>query len=135
MNKAILTKFFGPGNRRPSRIKATDGDNSLFADYEHALHHSERHCYAAFQLAKKLGWSGFYVGGGTKDGFVFVCVSKDGRFPQASGQADHGRRAHDFPYGSERSDWFFLPDKDFPFGTIETVWAENSTSPVRIGSA
>jgi len=122
MNKAIQTKFMGPTNERGSKIKATDGDNSVYCDYDHALHHSERHCFAAFKLAKKLGWSGFYVGGGTKDGFVFVCVSKDGRFPAASGQADHGRLAHDKPYGFERSDWFFIPDNDCAFGVAETEW-------------
>jgi len=111
MSKAISTKFLPAGNRRGSRIKATDSDgNAVFADYEHALNHDERHAYAAFCLVQKMGWHGFYVGGGTKTGEVFVKVSSDGRFPQAAGMAEHARAGHDLPYGFERANWFYVPN-------------------------
>jgi hypothetical protein len=126
MGKAITTKFLPANNKRGSRIKATDGDNSVIVAYEHALHHSERHAYAAYSLAKKMGakwgWHGFYVAGSTKTGEVFVNVAKDGRFPQAAGMADHGRAGHDLPYGIEGADWFYIPNPDAPFSAAETTW-------------
>jgi len=110
MAKAISTKFLPAGNRRGSQIKATDGDgNTVFVDYEHALNHDERHAYAAFRLVQKMGWHGFYVGGGTKTGEVFVKAAGDGRFPQAAMLVEQARSLGD-PFGFERANWFYVPD-------------------------
>ena len=88
MSKAIETKFLPASNRRGSRIKAHDGDkNSILADFQYAWNPDKNHAYAAFCLVKKMGWHGFYVGGSTKTGEVFVKVAADGRFPQAAGMA------------------------------------------------
>lgn len=112
MNKAIFTKFLPCTNTRGSRIVASDMDrNRKVANYEHALHFEERHGFAAFMLATSLGWHGFYVSGGGKNGeTVWVCVSQDDRWPHAAGMADHARAAHDQPYGFERRDWFYIPN-------------------------
>ncbi len=70
--KAITTKYIGCTSYKPSRIKATDGDNSVTVSYDHALNASENHLHAARMLISKLGWNGDYIQGGTKDGYVFV---------------------------------------------------------------
>lgn len=130
MTKAIFTRFSSATNSRGSRIIAkAEGGSRIVAGYEHALHHGDRHGYAAFQLAKRYGWHGFFKSGdGPKNQTVWVCVSQDGRWPQAAGMADHARLAHDKPYGFERSDWFYLPDPRAgehgagKFPTLETEW-------------
>lgn len=73
--KAITTKFHGSTNSRGSRFSATDSDGnrvSISADY--ALEHDARHRKAAEALCTKMGWKGAesLIGGGTKDGMVFV---------------------------------------------------------------
>lgn len=129
MSKAIETKFLHANNRRGSRIKAHDRDkNSILADFQYAWNPDKNRAYAAFCLVKKMGWHGFYVGGSTKTGEVFVKVAADGRFPQAAGMADHARIAHDKPYGFERQNWFYVPDPRAgengtgKFPTLETSW-------------
>ena len=71
--QAIITKFFGPGNVRGSRIKATaGGGHSITIGYRHDLDTEEAHVAAALALAKKMGWKGTLIGGGLKTGFAFV---------------------------------------------------------------
>lgn len=130
MSKAIFTRFSPATNSRGSRIIATaEGGLRIMAGYEHALHHGDRHGYAAFQLAKKYGWHGFFKSGdGPKGETVWICVCKDSRFPAAAGMADHARVSFDHVYGLERSDWFYLPDPRAgehgagKFPTLETEW-------------
>lgn len=70
--QAIVTKYFGPTNARGSRIKASAEAGSVTVAYDHALDNLENHAKAAATLAKKWGWGGKYVAGGTSDGYVFV---------------------------------------------------------------
>lgn len=70
--KAILTKYIGPTNTRPSRIKASDCDgNSVTISCPHEL--SGEACFrkAADALCQKMGWKGPLVGGGLKNDWVF----------------------------------------------------------------
>lgn len=70
--KSIETKYYGSTNSRGSRIKATDGDNSVTVSYDHSLNTERNHAAAALTLARKLKWTGTLIGGGTKAGYVFV---------------------------------------------------------------
>lgn len=73
--KAITTKYHGATNARGSRISATDADgNRASIPYPHEFHGEKAHAQAALALAKKMGWAGDMIGGGTKDGFCFVFV-------------------------------------------------------------
>jgi len=73
--KAILTKYFGPGNVRGSRIKADDGDgNTVMVPYNHALNGEGNHRAAAEALCNKMDWNGRLVGGGLKHGMAWVFV-------------------------------------------------------------
>lgn len=70
--KSIETKYMGPTSTRGSKIKATDGDNSVTVSYDHGLNTEDNHAKAAVTLARKFKWSGTLIGGGTKAGRVFV---------------------------------------------------------------
>ncbi len=70
--QAITTKFIGPTNSRGARIKATSGGgHTLTVPYTYEDGHRS-HAQAALQLARKLGWEGTLIEGGTKEGMVFV---------------------------------------------------------------
>lgn len=78
--KAIITRFHGPTNYRPSRIAAcAEGVSRLYLPYDHALNASENHAAAALALAQRQGWlrPGYTLaGGGLPNGrgnaYVFV---------------------------------------------------------------
>ena len=71
--KAISTKYLGPSNVRGSRIKAYDEDgNQATINYPHELSGEAVHRQAAEALRDKMGWTGTLIGGGTKEGYVFV---------------------------------------------------------------
>ena len=78
--KAISTRFIGPTNMRGARIKADDGDgNSITIGYPHASRMgSDAHAVAALALAKKMGWQGDLVSGGTGTGWAFIFVDSAG---------------------------------------------------------
>jgi len=70
--KAILTKYIGPTNTRPSRIRASDCDgNSVTISYPHELSGEAAFRKAADALCLKMGWKGPLVGGGLKNDWVF----------------------------------------------------------------
>ncbi len=73
--KAIETKYFGPGNVRGSRIKASDGDNSIFVSYDPELSDDDNHIEAAKALCHKLNWRGMMVTGGLKRSYVHVLLA------------------------------------------------------------
>ena len=65
--KAILTKYIGPTNTRPSRIKASDCDgNSVTISYPHELSGEAAFRKAADALCLKMGWKGPLVVVGSK---------------------------------------------------------------------
>lgn len=74
--QAISTKYLPCTERRGSRIKATTASGiSVTLPYPHEFSGMEAHWPAAKALVEKLGWSaGEYVGGGTRDGYVFVAM-------------------------------------------------------------
>lgn len=73
--QAIVTKFIGPTNFRPSRIKATAAAGSIIISWDSSHGITSNHAAAAKALVEKLGWCGRWIGGGMPDddGFVFVC--------------------------------------------------------------
>ena len=74
--KAIQTTYFGPGNVRGARIKATDNDgNSVIIGYPHELSGEACHRKAAEALRDKMGWKGALIGGALKRGYAFVFES------------------------------------------------------------
>lgn len=74
--QAIKTTYLGPTNSRGSRIKATaENGESITVPYPHDKNQGvEAHSVAALALCAKLGWAGELVGGGLRDGYVFVFV-------------------------------------------------------------
>jgi len=72
--KAIVTKYLGPTNSRPSRIKASaEGVPSITVPYQHGDSDGGHH-FAAYTLADKYAWLGNdqyeLVAGGLPDGSV-----------------------------------------------------------------
>jgi hypothetical protein len=78
--QAIVTKYLGPTNFKPARIKAKCEAMSLTVSWKAELDITENHDRAARLLAEKLGWldghHGELVGGGLPDTsgncYVFV---------------------------------------------------------------
>lgn len=71
--KAIITKYIPCGNVRGSRIKASDDDkNSITIPYPYELSGEDVYRAAAIALCKKMNWSTDLIGGGLKNGYVFV---------------------------------------------------------------
>lgn len=62
--QAIVTKFIGPTNTRPSRIKALAEAGSLTVAWDYGLSTDRNHAAAAKALRDKLGWTGRLIGGG-----------------------------------------------------------------------
>lgn len=57
---AIFTKYLGPTNYRPGRIKAwakSGGKLSVTISYPHELSQSQAHAAAAVALCDKMGWT------------------------------------------------------------------------------
>ena len=57
---AIFTKYLGPTNYRPARIKAwakSGSKLSITISYPHELSQSDAHAAAAVALCDKMGWS------------------------------------------------------------------------------
>lgn len=74
--KSIQTEYFGPGNTRGARIRASviDGNKiqkSMSISYPHELDMYAAHIFAAEQLRDKMGWSGDLIGVSTQKGYVF----------------------------------------------------------------
>ena len=75
----IVTRYFGPTNHKPGRIKATAGSGkSLTISWDHAVGTFENHAAAAAALAKRIGISGRrIVGGGLpRAGYAFAFVAR-----------------------------------------------------------
>lgn len=75
---AIQTKYLGPTNTRGSRIKATANGHSATVPYPYEKRvGAEAHSVAALALARKMGWGGTLISGGTDAGYVFVFSTSD----------------------------------------------------------
>ena len=73
--QAIETKYLPYTNTRNSRIVAKCVAKRIVVSYDHGLGVEGNHDAAAFELAKRLGWSGAYVKGGNIDGSGNVYVN------------------------------------------------------------
>jgi len=86
MRQFITTKYLGPTNSRGPRLKAFASGSfsgyrpTLTVGWDHGLSPDENHRAVAFALAKRLGWSGRWIAGGSVDGNVYVtdCDPEDG---------------------------------------------------------
>jgi hypothetical protein len=56
ITQGIETRYLGPTNSRPGRIKATAWGGNITVQYDHALSIEGNHRAAAMALAAKLGW-------------------------------------------------------------------------------
>lgn len=61
--QAIVTKYLGPTETKPSRIKAMCDADSITLPAPDACEYEEAHRYVAEQLRDKLGWTGELVQG------------------------------------------------------------------------
>ena len=82
--QTIVTKYLGPTNNKPSRIKAiasgSQSSATLIRSMAYDLKDDEQHASVAKSLCEKLGWTGEMVGGHTKDGMVWVFIKGSPRF-------------------------------------------------------
>ena len=74
--KAILTKYHGWTNYRPSRISASDMDGNRVIVSVPSIPFEggdpeAQHRFVAEKLCEKMNWGGKLVGGATKDGMAF----------------------------------------------------------------
>lgn len=85
--KAIETTYHGPGNVRGARIWARDLDgNRVSVPYDHGAGSTEdAHAVAAMALCAKMGWTGDFVAGATKRGYVFVFVDRWTKYYNTAG--------------------------------------------------
>ena len=74
--KVITSEYFGPTNRRGSRVIARepDGKHSVVS-WDHSLSPDGNHREAVEVLCKRLGWEGELMGGHTAKGMAWVFVS------------------------------------------------------------
>ena len=73
--QAITTKYLGPTDNYPSRVRAiTACGTKITLPWQHSLDSDDNHKRAALALAQKLGWQGTYQGGHTKDGMIFAVI-------------------------------------------------------------
>jgi hypothetical protein len=99
MYQAIITKWLGPTNFKPGRIKATADAGSLTMSWDHGLNADANHRKAAEALRNKLGWNTEFYGtleggglpGNTGCAFVF-CRAPNSQlatrpFPKTAAQA------------------------------------------------
>jgi len=76
---AIITKYLSATNFRGARIKATTGNGKHSVTISYPYEDSRNaHAHAALALARKLGWQGTLIEGGTATGSVFVFVPASG---------------------------------------------------------
>lgn len=76
-HQAIVTKYLGPTNHRGSRVKATCEAGSVTVAWDDALDVADNHAKAVRALLIKLDWDRSFIGGGTKDGYVFVLAKNE----------------------------------------------------------
>lgn len=70
--QAITTKYYGPTNTKPARIRAKACAGTNWFSYNHAV--SNPHREAAEALRDTLGWEGRLIEGGLPDAITSVFV-------------------------------------------------------------
>ena len=76
--QTITTTYLGPTNSRGTRIGVATSSGRVIVSWDHEQDVTENHRRAALALARKLGWSGRWVGGELADGrgMTFVNTGK-----------------------------------------------------------
>lgn len=84
--QTIETRYLGPSNTKPGRIRATaSGGASALVSYAHdATSVEAAHAQAAEKLRAKMKWDAMYLAGSTQRGYVFA-------FPPTPGDIWIGR--------------------------------------------
>ncbi len=66
--QAILTRYHGPTDTRPSRLTARADAGQITVSYDHALNGQQNHRAAAAAMIHSLGLVGTWQGGHLHDG-------------------------------------------------------------------
>lgn len=73
---AITTKYLGPTTYKPARYRAMapDGQTLILTEMQCGDHerYEENHRAVSEALCKKHGWNGHLIGGGLRNGMVWV---------------------------------------------------------------
>ena len=72
--QAIVTKYHGPTDRKPSRITARCDAGRIVVQWDHRLNVADNHREAVSALATKLGWSGTWILGSLPESFGGYCA-------------------------------------------------------------
>lgn len=72
--QAIVTRCLGPTNTLGARIVATAEAGRIVVPWDHACGVFDNHAAAARAFADRFGWGGRWVGGGTRDAYVFTML-------------------------------------------------------------
>jgi len=76
---AIITKYLSATHYKGARIKATTGNGKFSVTISYPYEDSRNaHAHAALALARKLGWQGTLIEGGTSTGSVFIYIPASG---------------------------------------------------------
>ena len=83
--QAIVTKYLGATNTKPSRIKATSASGlSVTISYPHELTSDDAHKRAALALCQKYNWPNELLGGGLSNSQeVWVMIPKGYKLVEA----------------------------------------------------
>lgn len=76
MRQAIETVYKGPTDHRGSRIIAKAQAGRVTVPYDHGLSIEANHARAAFVLASKYKWTGYWHMGATASGAGYVAVCR-----------------------------------------------------------
>ena len=87
MRQAIVTRYHGPTDTKGTRVSATAEAGRIYVAWDYSLDTNTNHARAAETLARKFGWTGKFVAGGTRDYCAFVCDDGDGFTVDAEGGA------------------------------------------------
>lgn len=73
MRQAIVTRFLGPTNTKPARVRASCDAGRLTVSWDYSMGVPENHMAAARALCAKLGWESDLDGGSVPGaGYAFV---------------------------------------------------------------
>lgn len=75
--KAIVTKYHGPTDTKPSHFSATaEGCKRMVFSYNYNMDAAANHHYAAIRFQREMEWSGTLVSGSLPDG-RYAHIMKD----------------------------------------------------------
>lgn len=90
--KAIHVRYRGPTGSSGSRLIASESDGKrVSVPYDHALDDYGNYERAAYDLAKRMGWSGRLIGGSYKGDYFFVFAGGESGRDRARRSSRSGR--------------------------------------------